>query len=162
MQCPFENGNGAELIVAYGARTLAPAEEAAFENHMSSCARCREMAAAQRVVWSALDEWTPEPISANFDERLYQRIAAEEQGSWWQRLLHANWSWRPAVPVAAACAVMIAVFLIERPAHTSLTKSQSQPEVRIEQVQRALDDIEMLKQLGVASAPEKGNSSEKM
>ena len=115
MQCPFENGNAAEMIVAYGARTLTPAEQAAFENHMSLCARCREMASAQRVVWAALDEWKAEPISSNFDERLYRRIAAEEQSSWWGRLLHANWSWRPAMPVAAACAVMIAAFLIERP-----------------------------------------------
>ena len=162
MQCPFENGNGAELIVAYGARTLAPEAEIAFDRHMASCAKCREMAAAQQAVWSALDTWTPEAISADFDERLYKRIAAEEQGTWWQRLIGANWSWRPAVPVAAACAFMIAAFLIQRPAPAPVTRSQDQPSLRIEQVQRALDDIEMLKGLGVETAPEKAGSSEKI
>jgi anti-sigma-K factor RskA len=162
MECPLENGNGAELIVAYGARTLAPEAEAAFVRHMASCSNCREMAAAQQAVWLALDAWAPEPISSNFDERLYQRIATEEQGTWWQRLVRANWSWRPAMPVAAACAVMIAAFLIQRPASPPAPQSQSQPPVRIEQVQRALDDIEMLKQLGVESTTEKTRSSEKM
>ncbi len=161
-ECPLENGNGTELIVAYGARKLAPEAEAAFVRHMASCSKCREMASAQQAVWSALDAWTPEPVSSNFDQRLYQRIAADERGTWWQRLIRADWSWRPAMPVAAACAVMLAAFLIQRPASAPAPQSQSQPRVRIEQVQRALDDIEMLKQLGVESAPEKASSSEKM
>ena len=161
-ECPLENGNGAELIVAYGAQKLVPEAEAAFVRHMASCSKCREMAAAQQAVWSALDTWVPEPVSSNFDEQLYQRIVAEERGTWWQRLLQANWSWRPAMPVAAACAVMVAAFLIQRPASPPAPQSQSQPQVRIEQVERALDDIEMLKQLGVESTPEKSGSSEKM
>src|SRR5216683_1336577 len=81
-RCPLENGNGAELVLAYCARTLAQDECAAFERHMLSCAACRELAAAQHAVWSALDAWTPEPISSNFDEKLYQRIAEEEQSHW--------------------------------------------------------------------------------
>ena len=56
-RCPLENGNGAELVLAYCARTLAQDECAAFERHMLSCAGCRELAAAQQAVWSALDTW---------------------------------------------------------------------------------------------------------
>ncbi|HYL74102.1 MAG TPA: zf-HC2 domain-containing protein [Bryobacteraceae bacterium] len=162
-ECPLENGNSAELIVAYGARTLAPEVEAAFERHMSTCANCRELAAAQREVWSAMDAWTPAGISSNFDEKLYRRIATEEQGTWWRRVLRANWSWRPAMPVAAACAVLVAAFLLRSPAPPSgASQSQSQPKLQIEQVQHALDDIEMLKKLGVEVPSDKAGSSEQI
>jgi hypothetical protein len=147
--CPLENGNTAELVLAYGARTLDADQDAAFERHMLSCADCRELAAAQRAVWSALDDWKPEPISSNFDAKLYQRILTEEQRPWWQRLFRANWSFRPAMPVAAACGILIAVFLLRSPEPTPAPPSSSAPTIRIEQVERALDDIDMLKQLGV-------------
>jgi anti-sigma factor RsiW len=160
-RCPFEDGKGAELVLAYCARTLTPDQSAAFELHMSSCAGCRELAAAQQAVWSALDTWTPEPISSNFDEKLYQRILTEEQIPWWQRLFRANWSLRPAVPVAAACGVLIAAFFLRSPQPTPVTPASSQPKVRIEQVERALDDIDMLKQLGFESSSQ-AHSREKI
>jgi hypothetical protein len=160
-RCPLENGNGAELVLGFCARTLAKDECTAFERHMLSCARCRELAAAQQAVWSALDTWTPEPISSNFDEKLYQRIAAEEQSPWWQRLFQANWSWRPAMPVAAACGVLIAAFLLRSPEPVPPPQSPTQPKIRIEQVERALDDIDMLKQLGVESSSQ-AHSQEKI
>jgi len=150
-RCPLENGTAAELILAYSARTLDAERHAAFEGHMISCAGCRELAAAQQAVWSALDSWTPEPISSNFDEKLYRRILLEEQSRWWQRLFRADWSLRPAMPVAAACGVLIAAFLLRSPEPIPAPRSSSQPKLRIEQVERALDDIDMLKQLGVES-----------
>jgi anti-sigma factor RsiW len=152
-RCSLESGVAAELILAYGARTLDADQGAAFERHMLSCAECRELAAAQQSVWSALDDWKPEPISSNFDEKLYQRILTEEQRPWWQRLFAANWSFRPAMPVAAACGILIAVFLLRspEPAPPPAPPSSSSPQIRIEQVERALDDIDMLKQLGVDS-----------
>jgi len=162
-ECRLENGNSAELIVAYGARTLAPDVEAAFERHMAMCANCRELAAAQREVWSAMDAWMPAKISSNFDEKLYQRIATEEQSTWWRRVLRANWSWRPAMPVAAACAVLVAAFLLRSPAPPAgAPQSPGQSNLQIEQVQHALDDIEMLKKLGVEVPSDKAGSSEQI
>jgi len=160
-RCPLEIGNAGELVLAYGARTLTPDQAAAFERHMLSCAGCREMAAAQQAVWSALDAWTPEPISSNFDEKLYQRIVAEEQSPWWRRLFRTNWSLRPAMPVAAACGVLIAAFLLRSPQSVPAPQSPAQPRLRIEQVERALDDIDMLKQLGVESSSQ-ARSQEKI
>ena len=87
MECPQRNGHGTGLIVAYTARTLDPETEAALERHLESCAGCRDVAAAQQAVWSALDELTSVTISSNFDARLYQRIATEQQRSWWPRCL---------------------------------------------------------------------------
>ena len=161
MECPIKHGDGAELMIAYGAGTLAPETELALERHIQVCATCREFAQAQKEVWSSLDTWTPAPVSPTFDERLYQRITAEEQSKWWRRLFHANWSWRPAMPVAAACAALIAVFLLKGPAGDQQIPSQTPPRPQIEQVERALDDMEMLKQLSVA-VPEPASSPEKI
>lgn len=153
MGCPVDESNGAELIVSYGARRLAPYEETDFELHLRSCERCRELAETQRVVWSALDEWPGVTPSENFDENLYQRIAAAEQDAWWRRLLPDTWSWRPAVPVAVACAALIAAFLLKGPALNLQPPSPAEPRLQIEQVEHALDDMEMLKQLSVDSQP---------
>ena len=150
-RCPLENEKAAELILAYGAQTLDPDQSAAFDRHMLLCTSCREAAAAQRGVWSALDAWQPDPISSNFDENLYRRILTEERRPWWQRLFRANWSLRPAMPVAAACGVLMAVFLLRSPDPVPAPPSSTQPKVRIEQVERALDDIDMLEKLGVES-----------
>lgn len=162
MECPTKHGDGAELIIAYGAGTLAPETESALEQHIQSCAKCREIAQAQKEVWSSLDAWTPAPVSPTFDERLYQRIAIEEQSKWWRRMFGANWSWRPAMPVAAACAALIAVFLLKGPSTDQQPSAQTPQRPQIEQVERALDDMEMLKQLSVTSVPEPASSSEKI
>ena len=161
MECPIEKRDGAELMIAYGAGRLAPETEFALERHMEACAKCREIARAQKEVWSSLDSWTPAPVSPNFDERLYQRIATEEENKWWRRLFHANWSWRPAMPVAAACAALIAAFLLKGPANNEPLPPQT-PQTQIEQVERALDDMEMLKQLSVTTVPESLPSPEKI
>ena len=157
MGCPIED-NGGELIVAYCARTLAPGQQIELEQHLASCTRCREMAEAQQAVWSALDAWTPTVVSPNFDLRLFQRIETEERRAWWRRWLPENWSWRPAVPVAAACAALIATFLLKSPA----LRQEPQPQLQIEQVEHALDDMDMLKQLSMESAPDNARPAEKI
>lgn len=149
MECPQKTGDGVELIIAYAARTLDSQTELVFEQHLQSCASCQKVAAAQRTVWSALDELKPLPVSSNFDEKLYQRIAQENQAGWWQRLLQVNWSWRPAIPVAVACAILITAFMVKNFGSGSAAQTTVQPKVQIEQVERALDDMDMLKQVGV-------------
>ncbi|MGI8741482.1 MAG: zf-HC2 domain-containing protein [Bryobacteraceae bacterium] len=155
MDCPLKNGaadvQAVEIFVAYSARTLGPEEEWALVQHLESCSACRSMAAAQQQVWAALDAWTPAPVDSNFDARLYSRIAADREMAWWRRPLTLNWSWKPAMPVAAACAALLAAFLIKSPVQEHQALVRVQPGVDIEQVERALDDIDMLKQIGVAS-----------
>ncbi len=162
MGCPVEDAEGEELILAYGANTLAPEQQIELERHLETCASCRERAEAQRAVWRALDEWRPTVVSPDFDERLFRRIGSEQQGAWWQRLFSVNWSWRPAVPVAAACAALVAAFLLKSPALRTEPQSEQPPKLQIEQVEHALDDMEMLKQLGVESAQDKAHPSEKI
>ena len=155
MECPMKTGQADELFVAYGAETLAPETGAALEQHLEACQECRRAAHAQKSVWSALDMWDPPKISQGFDESLYARIAAEAERPWYRRLFDGHWAWRPVMPVAAACAAMLAVLVLKSPSPHSTSDVPAQPkQVDIEQVERALDDIDMLKQLGVAVAPE--------
>ena len=159
MECP-KNGDSAELIIAYTAGTLDAGTAAVFERHLESCASCRQMALEQRVVWSALDEFPPVQVSNTFDAKLYKRIAAEQQSAVWlrdwpQRWLRAERPWRPAMPVAAVCVMLIVAFFVKNSGTVSAPPEQTQPKLQIEQVERALDDMEMLKQAGVEFTLEK-------
>jgi anti-sigma factor RsiW len=155
MSCPQRTNDGAGLIVAYAARTLDSKGQAAFEEHLESCAICRETAAAQRAVWSALDELLPLPVSSNFDAKLYRRIAEEQHRAWWRRWPRAEWRWRPGMPVAAACAVLIVAFLLKTSGQFTEPSPPAQTRLQIEQVESALDDMDLLKQAGVEFVLEK-------
>jgi hypothetical protein len=147
MEC--SSRQAAERIVAYHAGTLDPQAEAAFEWHLKACAICRQLSAAQQAVWSALDIWQPLPISPDFDQKLFRRIAAEERLRWWQRLSPVRLSWRPAVSLAVACAALLVAFLLRTPASVPTPPAPPQAKFQIEQVEHALDDMDMLKQIGV-------------
>jgi anti-sigma factor RsiW len=156
MRCPLEFDHSGELIVGYGARTLDPATAAAFEWHIESCAECRQMAAAQRAVWAALDEseWPEVPISRDFDQRLFRRIQEAENRGWW---------WRRLVPAAACAGLAIAaMFLLRQPDPALAPQASPQPALQIEQVEHALDDMDMLNQLGAAIVPEPAGSATRM
>jgi anti-sigma factor RsiW len=163
VRCSLKNDVAAELLVGYTAGTLDPAAAADFDRHLGSCPACRAAVAQQRVVWSALEEWHPAPVSADFDARLYQRMAAEEHAAWWRRVSWLNCSWRPAIPVVAAAAVLIGAFLLKDPDAFVTPPSQNQPSLQIEQrVEHALDDMDLLTQIGVESAVEKSDPSQKI
>jgi len=152
MECPLKSGDGGELIVGYRAQTLDPRIAAAFERHLKDCTSCRQLSAAQQAVWLALDAWEPRPISSDFDRKLLERIAVEERLRWWQRLRLAPRSWHPAISVTVACAALLAAFLLRAPMNVS-TPVPAQPKFQIEQVEHALDDMDLLKQIGVEAAP---------
>ncbi len=154
MQCPMKTSAGNETLIAYGARALTPEAETEFVRHFSGCDSCRSVAEAQRTLWGTLDQWQPLAISRDFDQKLYARIEEDRQRPWFTRLFDWNWSWRPAMPVAAACTAVIAAFLIRGPLLDQKAGPVVQPaNVDIEQVERALDDMDMLKQLGVVPTP---------
>lgn len=155
MNCPLKTGEGTEVFIAYGARTLPAESEEALQQHLEACSDCRQTAEAQRALWSALDAWRPAAVSSNFDAKLYARISAEEQKPWWRRVLdgvlNVDRPWKPAMPMAAAGAALLAVFLLKSPIPEHQAQVSVQPKVDIEQVERALDDIDMFKQLGLAT-----------
>jgi anti-sigma factor RsiW len=148
MKCPIETGETAETLLAYASRKLDAGTAAVLEKHMEICPACREFAAGQRAVWEALDVWEAAPVSSDFDRRLYRRIA--ERVSWWELLIRPL---RPAmarrfVAVAAvACTVLLASLLLDRPVGPPPAPAAAQVEaVQPDQVEHALDDMDMLAQ----------------
>jgi len=147
MNCPLEIPEDRQVLVDYSARKLVAGRAATLQRHMESCAGCREFAAGQRAIWEALDQWEVAPVSQDFNRKLYARI--EQEVSWWDRLARP---FRPlmvrrGLPVAAAaCLLVVAGVLIDRPAGSPLpTKDMAQVEaVQPEQLEQALDTMDML------------------
>lgn len=114
MKCPMETGESVEWLLAYASRKLDAGGGVELERHLEVCPACRELAAGQRAVWDALDDWEATPVSSDFDRRLGERIAGRV--SWWDlatRPFRPLTAWRALPVAAAACAVFLAglVFL---------------------------------------------------
>lgn len=171
MKCPMETQESAEVLLAYCARRLDPDTAVVLERHLAVCPACREFQKSQQAVWEALDAWEAMPVSADFDRRLYERIEREEARlSWWGRLVRPFAPmWAPTlvsrgVPVAAAaCLLLLAGVLLQRPGRV-VAPDPLAVEVRVEsiqpdQVERTLDDMEMLRQFRVLTAADAGAAS---
>ena len=167
MRCPIETQENAELLLSYSARRLNPESTAILEAHMEVCPQCREFRDGQRTLWEALDQWEARPISADFNRRLYRKIEEQEQLGWWERVFGAGRPMflRPALPLAAtACIVLVAGLMIDGPGRVAAPVAEN-PQVReVEQVERTLEDMEMLRQFNLVSAPvtEEGEGARSM
>jgi hypothetical protein len=165
MRCTLGLDENWELVVGYAARTLDPRTQASFEQHLESCQACSETVAVQQAVWDALDESPAVSVSPDFDRRLQSRIAHRRQVGWWLR------SWHAAVPVAAACVVFgVSLWLnhpqrveVAAPALSQVQDSQEplpqQPSSQIDNLEHALDDMDMLGQLSANIASEKAGKA---
>src|ERR1035441_7544551 len=159
MNCPIQTEETAELLLAYTARRLDPAKTAILESHMDVCPECAEFRVRQELVWQALDAWEAPSVTADFNRRLYQRIESEAVAPWYVRLFTTPWVvWKPAIPLACAALVVVAGFLFDHP--LSVNSPAATPAIRVsvteaEQVENALDDLQLLRQLdsSTASAP---------
>ena len=165
MTCPLQTDN-ADVLLDYCARVLDPERKAMLELHMAHCADCREMAEAQTQIWAAMDLYDAEPISADFDRKLYAKIAERETVPVWERLrapvreyLQGQPAWKPVLSIAVASAALALVFLVRNDVPAPVAPSAIVIDVReVEQAERALEDIEMLRQL---DAPVVTDSSQK-
>jgi Putative zinc-finger len=158
MRCPIETQEHAELLVAYCSRTLDAVQTAMLEEHVQSCASCREFAVSQRAVWEALDTWEAAPVSPDFDRRLYRRI--QEEVSWWDVLLRPlrPLLFRQGLPIAATAGlVLMAALLFQHPANVP---PQAQPQsaqvesMPPEQVEHALDEMETMREFNRLIRPD--------
>jgi anti-sigma factor RsiW len=161
MNCPLETRDHAELLVAYSSRKLDAAKAAFVETHIQNCEACREVVRGQQAVWEALEAWEAEPISADFNRRLYQRI--ETQVTWWDRLLGPlrPLVLRKGVPLAAAAGlVLIAGVMLDRTAAPPPQSAGSASRVAAveglqpEQVVNALDEMQDLSRFNDLMKPE--------
>ena len=161
MNCPLGTRDHAELLVAYSSHKLDRAQAAVLEEHIAGCAACRELVRGQQAVWEALDVWEPEPVSADFNRRLYQRI--DEQVAWWHRLMRPL---RPLmfhkhVSLAAAAGLVLAIGLVlnqtaappQRPAVKSGHVAEMEG-LQPDQVVKALDEMEALSRFNRLMKPE--------
>jgi anti-sigma factor RsiW len=153
MICSIENRE--ERLLDYVSGSLETHDAAAFEQHLETCSACGEFVTGQKLVWESLDAFEPAPISPAFDRTLYARIA---QTTWWDRLLASVSSpfrvpvlVRQGLPLMAAAAVLAAAFFMwERPvpapgpAPQEAALSAETDSLQPDQVQRALDDMDML------------------
>jgi anti-sigma factor RsiW len=154
MNCPTKRNEGAEILLDYCARKLSPLQTAEFEIHLKQCTDCSRLVEAQKEVLAALEAWTPGPVSANFDARLYARIAAEEAQAapawrlWLRRIFQPPVPyplWKSAVPLIAACAVLVVALSVRMPDATHTVQHQLHAEkVDIEQVEQTLEDFDIL------------------
>lgn len=145
-------------IIDYCAGRLTPEDKSVLREHLKVCAACKDTAQAQNEVWSALDVWVPPAVAGDFDARLYAKIDAYQRQSWWRRTLESlsgTWSFTPAMPIAVACSVLVAAFLLNSslPKHSPPTSVPQSSEIKIDvqQIERALDDLDMITQLRGAS-----------
>ncbi|MCS7025116.1 MAG: hypothetical protein NZV14_09965 [Bryobacteraceae bacterium] len=166
--CPLSRSESeAGILLDYCHRKLDAHRTAILESHLRQCPACQSFASAQSLVWRALDEYEAMPISETFDRRLYARIEAEEQRpTWvkwcdglWNRLTVGGtatgaWLWRPALPVLAC--LLVAIGLYFRPSFDSTQQSLQGPStdttLQAEQIEAALEDLEMLRDLGALDA----------
>lgn len=142
-RCPLHSEEHAQLLLSYCARQLDPDSTATLQRHIDICPACQQFLDSQQLVWDALDAWERTPISSNFDSTLLERIRDDGRPAWangvatWTRTL----SWKPALPAAA----ILALWIIAYPT------SYPEPDAaQAEQVELALEDLEMLQQLPLA------------
>ncbi len=132
MTCLRDNNQGADLLIGYLEGSLPTEDLRNLERHAAQCAECRGLLAVQATL--GLDV-APE-VSANFDAKLYARIAADQaRRPWW------SLSWKtiaPAVAMAAALAVTVWVRQPVDPVHQPVVAQD------VQQLEQALDDIELL------------------
>jgi anti-sigma-K factor RskA len=156
MNCPMETREKTQALLDYCAGRLDSRAAALLEQHIESCSDCRALRDGQQTVWKALEAWEAPPVTANFDRRLYERIETRANVSWWNTL----WQpvrpgvLRPAFAVAAVCVVMVAGFLLEGPNGSAPSTPQVPAEtVEAEQVERTLEDLEMLREFDLLARP---------
>ena len=153
--CPMERGEE-EILLRYCAGALAAEKADPLDGHVEGCPRCHTWVREQRAVWQALESWKVEPVTAEFDAALLVRIAREEQARprwrrWWDRAKGAGGGgldWRVAVPAGAMALVLVVGLTGENPFRREPGETMVKLEAReIEQAERALEDLEMLRQL---------------
>ena len=149
MKCPIETQETADLLLAYCTRRLDAATRIIVERHVQGCPACQAFREAQQVVWDALDAWEAAPPSLDFDRRLYERIEQKAQRGWWDRLKQPMWP-RWTIPASvAACLVLTAGVLFEQ-ARLGVPP-EPRDMVQAEQVERTLEDMELLDQFPLAA-----------
>jgi anti-sigma factor RsiW len=158
MTCPLLKEETADVLLDYSAGRLDAARTAMLERHMKTCAACDTFRLEQSAVWEALDAWEPMPVSLDFNRRLWQRIDEAAEAGWYRGLVKSLrfGNWKPVVPLAAAILVIAGGFMLDHPGDRAVNSGTSVQGVSVseaDQLEKTLDDIQMLHQLDSVTAP---------
>lgn len=149
MDCPIRTQDNTDWLLDYAAGRLKREHAALMARHVETCQECARIVEAQQRVWNALSQWEVDPVSAGFDRRLYRTIGAQPV-SWKDRLFRPLAPlWRPLVPLAAACLLIVVGVVLHAPqaTPTAATSQAAVEKIEAEQVERTLDDMQMLREL---------------
>ncbi len=151
-----------EQIIAQSGRPVLTAE---VEAHVGACRTCAKVYLEQQALWRKLDAWEVPEVSPGFDHRLFARIGRRVSEPWaaldWlMRLLQPL---QPRFAVALACILIIATVVVDRGRHTAVPAAPvaaTQPADRedVQQVELALDDIQMLNDFEILPVAGEGKS----
>ncbi|MBY0505159.1 MAG: zf-HC2 domain-containing protein [Bryobacteraceae bacterium] len=174
----MQSKENAEILLEYCARTLPTDTMARLDAHVAMCSSCQQELAAQRQLWSALDEFDAAElqITPDFDRRLYARIEAEGRDPFWVRAWRSVFvsgqprPWRPAMTMALAGLATVALIFVQFPGsertvapgappvatisdegatvEDAALKTATVDKLEIERLDTALEDLEMLQVLG--------------
>jgi hypothetical protein len=160
MDCPIRTDENTDWLLDYSAGRLDREHAALMARHVENCQECARFVEGQQRVWNALSQWEVDPVSAGFDRRLYRAIDAQPV-SWKDRIFcPLQPFWRRAIPLAAACLLIVVGVVLHAPQAT-LTPAASQAAVEkneAEQVERTLDDMQMLRELEMTPKQEESAS----
>lgn len=108
-----------ELIDLYALGALEPGEQAAVDEHLDDCQRCREqLEEAKRLV--LLFAWTPDQhdpppaLRSKVMQRVshLQRFQGKPQRSWWERLALPEWLRSPRLGLQLSGAMLLLAALL--------------------------------------------------
>jgi len=166
MDCPLKSEDTLDVLLDYSAGKLDRARTARLEQHKLVCAECSAFLAGQIDLWQTLDAWDPEPVTPDFNRRLWQRVDAEAAAPWYRKLADAlsMGVWKPALPLTAAVLLVTAGFMLDhpsaRPVTPAIETASGVSVIDADQVEQTLDDIQLLRQLDASSTDP--NSSKTM
>lgn len=135
--------------------------------YLKSSPECRALYEQQQALWETLDEWQPGEPSPDFDRRLFERIEGlGARRSWLSGWLGGAFgNLRPSFALGVAALVLAAATVLQQPSPTDGSAKtagvmNSEDAEYLEQIDRELDDIEMLVEFEALSlgASEEGRS----
>jgi hypothetical protein len=147
-------------LLAFSENKLEGPRAARLHEHLQTCLVCRTVVEQQRAVWEALDAWEAPAITGDFDRRLYG--AMQERAGQWNRWLEPLRLLlvRQGLPIAAAaCLIVVAGVVSLHPPDPAISPSTSAARVenlQPEQVEHALDDVQMLGDFTRVAHPDRG------
>ncbi len=153
-----------DVLLDYSAGKLDPSRSVPLAKHLAVCPDCSLFLSAQTDLWQTLDVWEPEPVSLDFNRRLWRKIDAANAAPWYRKLAESlrMGAWKPALPLTAAVFLVAAGFMMDHQTSVSMTpgavNGSGVTVTEAEQVEKTLDDMQLLIQLEASAGNDSAGS----